>query len=41
MADLKELARQLSYERDPQKRKELKEKIIELKEKELRKKSGW
>lgn len=38
--DLRELAERLSSERDPRKRKELKEKIIELQEKELRKK-GW
>jgi len=39
--ELKELARRLSHERDPGKRRELKEKIMELQEKELRKKSGW
>lgn len=41
MASLQELARKLSNERDPGKRKKIKEKIIELQEKELRKKSGW
>lgn len=40
MADLRELAKKLSNERDPQKRRELKEKIVKLQEKELFNK-GW
>lgn len=41
MANLRELAEKLSQERDPRKRKKLKQKIIVIQEKELRKKAAW
>lgn len=40
MSSTRELAEKLSYERDPQRRRELKERIRKIKEEELRRKAA-